>query len=394
MAVPNIDFDKCINCMECVNACPFGSIKEENGKLVIDASCRACGVCIKNCPVSAISFETREKADLSAWSGIMVFGEFLENKLHPVTIELLGKANELASKCQQNVYVVLAGKDCQHAADELNQYPCEKILIYNNNSFEYYRADIYTNVLEDAINYIKPAIVLVGATPVGRSLAPCAATRFRTGLTADCTVLDVDENGSLAQIRPAFGGNIMAHIVTPYTRPQFATVRYKVMQPAEKTGDSVQIEMRELSAEKLISKINAINASPKEEVLDIVDSERIVVAGKGVKTQADLEIINDFAHSIGAQVAGTRPMVEAGLIPANRQIGLSGRTVKPKLIITCGVSGAVQFVAGMKSSETIIAINTDENAPIFSIANYAIKGDLYKVIPKLKEAFAEYEGRA
>ena len=394
MAIPNIDFDKCVYCMECINSCPFGSIKEEDGKPVIDASCRACGVCIKNCPTSAITFETREKNDLSDWSGILVFGEFLNNKLHPVTLELLGKANALAAKCNQNVYVALAGKTCQNAATEISQYPCKKILVYDYNEFEYYRSDIYTNALEDAINYLKPSIVLVGATPVGRSLAPCVATRFKTGLTADCTVLDVDTNGSLAQIRPAFGGNIMAHIVTPYTRPQFATVRYKVMQPTEKCEASAQIEKRPLPAEKLLSKITTISASPKEEVLDIVDSERIVVAGKGVKTQADLEIINDFARSIGAQVAGTRPMIEAGWVPANRQIGLSGRTVKPKLIITCGVSGAVQFLAGMKSSDTIIAINTDENAPIFAVANYAIKGDLYKVIPKLKQAFDEYERRA
>ena len=394
MAIPNIDFDKCIYCMECISTCPFGSVKEESGKPVIDASCRACGVCIKNCPASALSFETRKAADLSNWSGIMVFGEFLGDKLHPVTIELLGKANELSQKCAEKVYVAIIGKNCQSAAQEISHYPCEKILVYSHNEFEYYRADIYTNALEDAINHIKPSIVLVGATPVGRSLAPCVATRFKTGLTADCTVLDVGANGSLAQIRPAFGGNIMAHIVTPFTRPQFATVRYKVMQPSEKADTTAQIEDRNLPCEKLVSKIAALSASPKEEILDIVDSERIIVAGKGVKTPADLEMLNDFARSVGAQVAGTRPMVEAGLIPANRQIGLSGRTVKPKLIITCGVSGAVQFIAGMKSSDTIIAINIDENAPIFSVANYAIKGDLYTVIPKLKQAFAEYERRA
>jgi len=392
MAV-NIDFNKCIYCMACIDQCPFGSIKDEGGKPVIDSSCRACGICIKNCPASAISLETREKTDLSAWKGILVFGEFLNGKLHPVTIELLGKANELAKKCGESIYIAIIGKNCQSAADEISHYPCGKVLVYDCCEFEYYRADVYTNALEDVINHLKPGIVLIGATPVGRSLAPCAATRFRTGLTADCTVLDVDENGSLAQIRPAFGGNIMAHIVTPFTRPQFATVRYKVMSPAEKTNESAKIENRTLPAEKLASKITALNASPKEEVLDIVDSERIVVAGKGVKTQADLEMISDFARSIGAQLAGTRPMVEAGWIHANRQIGLSGRTVKPKLIITCGVSGAVQFVAGMKSSDTIIAINTDESAPIFSVANYAVKGDLYKVIPKLKQAFSDYERR-
>ncbi|MBN2151098.1 MAG: electron transfer flavoprotein subunit alpha/FixB family protein, partial [Candidatus Lokiarchaeota archaeon] len=206
-----------------------------------------------------------------------------------------------------------------------------------------------------------------------------------TGLTADCTVLDMQPNTDLDQIRPAFGGNIMAHIRTPNNRPQFATVRYKIFdapQPCEpKQGASV-VEC-DIADEKLASRIIVHEILPKQKAKAIEDAEIIVVAGRGVKKQEDLAMIQGLADALGAQMATTRPLIEAGWADPMKQIGLSGRTVKPKLIITCGVSGSIQFRAGMSGSDLIVAINTDEKAPIFSIAHHAVIGDLYKVVPEL-----------
>jgi electron transfer flavoprotein alpha subunit len=375
--------------MECVAVCPFNAINDDDSIPHIGDDCRLCGLCVKKCPVSAILMtDNSQKKDinLNEWKGILVYGEFSNGKLHPVTLELLGKANELALISSEPVYAVLIGSGCKNAAESLAQYPASKILYYDDERFKVFRGDIYTNALSHAINKLKPGSVLIGATPLGRSLAPKTAVRFRTGLTADCTVLNMKQDGSLVQIRPAFGGNIMAEILTGHSRPQFATVRYKIMNPAEKSDKSCEVYACVLPQESFKSNIRVIDVVDKEVSPDITDAERIIVAGKGVKTADDMALINHLADALNAQVAGTRPLIECGWINPNRQIGLSGRTVKPKLIITCGVSGSVQFAAGMKSSDLIVAINNDPDAPIFNIADYAIKGDLYDVIPKIIEA--------
>jgi len=373
-----------------VEACPFNALVLNENSVEVNELCRACGICVKKCPVQAIRLGQRKAKDLSAWKGILVYGEYVSGKLHPVTIELIGKGSELADKSGVPLYVVIAGYDCQASAKAILSYPVSKVLVYDHVELEYFRSDVYADVLEDAIHYLKPAAVLIGATPLGRSLAPRAAVRFRTGLTADCTFLDIKPDGSLIQIRPAFGGNIMAEIVTPYTRPQFSTVRYKVMEEAKVKPIGGTVENRNLKT--LISQIKIIELIKKESKKDIVDSERIVVAGKGVKSKHDMHLIKAFAESIGAEIAGTRPIIENGWVEANRQIGLSGRTVKPKLIITCGVSGAVQFIAGMKAADCVVAVNTDRAAPIFQVADYAVVGDLYSVIPQLQEVLKKGKG--
>ena len=229
-------------------------------------------------------------------------------------------------------------------------------------------------------------MLLVGATTVGRSLAPRVAARFRTGLTADCTILDIKENTDLVQIRPAFGGNIMAQIVTPNSRPQLATVRYKVMSAPERSeSESGEIVKLFIGKEKLKSNINVLEVVPKSKEKEISEADVLVVAGRGVKSEKDLAMIKELAELLGGELATTRPLIEAGWVDAKRQVGLSGRTVRPKLIITCGVSGAVQFTAGMNNSDYIFAINCDEKAPIFKVAHYGIVGDIYDVIPMLIE---------
>jgi len=369
------------------------TIKED--RVEISAACKMCRICIKKCPNKAIVVTDgiRKKADKSQWKGIMVFVEHVGGQIHPITFELIGKAKELGAKINHPVYCVFIGYTIKEKAVELLDYGVDKVYVYDHKEFCYYREDLYSYAFEDCINKSKPSIVLVGATAVGRSLAPRLSTRFRTGLTADCTVLDVKENSDLVQIRPAFGGNIMAQIVTEYSRPQFATVRYKVMERAqaiegysEKLTDSElskKIEICQLPNSKMRSKIEVLKVIPKEREVSISEAEIIVAGGRGIKDKKDLAMLEELASLLGGQTAVTRPLVEAGWAPYTKQIGLSGRTVKPRLIITCGISGAVQFTASMNTSECIIAINTDRNAPIFKVAHYGIVGDLYEIVPQL-----------
>ncbi len=387
MAVPTIDQDRCINCGVCIDICPVGAIAEIDGYPEINESCRLCKLCIKKCPVEAISLTEMAVpvlADRDDWRGILVYAELTADAIHPVTIELIGEAQRLAEQIQHPIYVLLLGKELDASAEQLLRYGVDKVFCYDYPELEHFRVDCYSNAFADCIDSVKPSVVLVGATSIGRSLAPRVAARFRTGLTADCTTLAIKENSDLIQIRPAFGGNIMAQIVTPHSRPQFATVRYKVMDPAQATENPQGTMVRcSLQPELLQSAIEIISCDQKDKSLSIADAEVLVVAGKGLKDSKDVALLQELADLLGGQVAGTRMVVEAGWLEHQRQIGLSGRTVKPKLIITCGVSGAVQFTAGMQSAECIIAINKDPAAPIFKVAHYCLVGDLYEILPPL-----------
>lgn len=284
------------------------------------------------------------------------------------------------------MYAVFIGSNIYDKAEELLHYGVDKVFVYDEEELKYFRIEPYTAAFSDFINNIKPAAILVGATTIGRSLAPRIAARFKTGLTADCTILDMKENTDLVQIRPAFGGNIMAQIVTPNSRPQLATVRYKVMTAPERSEEvKGEIIKCEIKKENLKSKITALDVKKKNKDVGISDAEIIVAAGRGVKSEKDIDLLKELAELLGGEFACTRPLIEAGWVDAKRQIGLSGRTVRPRLIIACGISGAVQFTAGMNNSDYIFAINTDDKAPIFKVANYGIVGDLYKIIPDLIE---------
>lgn len=387
MAVLTFHQDKCSLCGLCVEKCPFGALEIKNGKIEINASCKMCKICVKTCPSDAVSLEEEqqtEQVDKDDWKGILVFAEQEDGGLHPVVFELLGKARELAAKVSYPVYaVVLGGADAPDQAEELLHHGADQVYVYSDNALEAFRSDVYANVMEDCIRKVKPSVVLVGATSLGRALAPACATRFRTGLTADCTILDMKENTDLVQIRPAFGGNIMAQILTTNTRPQFATVRYKVMNAAPRTEAAGQVIACTVTDKMLESDMEVISRKIIEKTKGIEEEEVLVVAGRGVKKQEDLQMLETLAELLGGQLATTRPLVEKGWGDVTRQIGLSGRTVKPKLIITCGVSGAVQFAAGMDGAECIVAINTDPEAPIFKIANYCVTKDLYQVVPQL-----------
>ncbi len=370
--------------------CPFGAISYNGKELEITAGCRVCKLCVKNGEHGVITWEEGEDATAVAektkWNGIAVFAEQENGVIHPVTYELLGKAKELAAHCPQKIYAVVLGNGMGKEAEDLMYYGADEIFYYEDERLTEFFTVPYTNMLEEFIKEVKPAVMLIGATVKGRSLAPRVAARFRTGLTADCTSLSLKENTDLVQIRPAFGGNIMAQIVTPNARPQLCTVRYKVFAAARRgekaTGKLIWRKPSEKGAD---TKVELLEKSKKPEETDISEAEIIVAAGRGVKDKKGMKDVTELASILGAQMACTRPLIEEGLFDARRQIGLSGRTVKPKLLITVGISGSVQFVAGMKNTDCIIAVNKDKNAAIFDVAHYGFVGDLNEVIPILSK---------
>lgn len=377
--------------------CPFDAFSYVNARLEVTAACKMCKMCLKNGPAGVLELEEDEKIsiDKSLYKGITVYVDHIEGVIHPVTFELIGKARELAAVIGHPVYALFMGTNITAEASELLSYGVDKVFVYDQPELKHFVIEPYANVLEDFIEKVKPSSILVGATNVGRSLAPRVAARYRTGLTADCTILEMKDNTDLVQIRPAFGGNIMAQIVTENTRPQFCTVRYKVFSAPERVANPWgSVEVMEIGKDKLVSAISVLEVIKKEKGIDLSEAETIVAVGRGVKCEKDLEMIHEFAEKIGATVACTRPGIEAGWFDARLQIGLSGRTVKPKLIIALGISGAVQFAAGMQNSEYIIAVNNDPKAPIFNIAHCGMVGDLYEVIPELLKMIADPESAA
>lgn len=381
-----INLEKINDFEEVIKLCPFGALEVVNDKLEINAACKMCKLCVKKGPKGAFEFIEEDKKEINKdeWKGITVYVDHHEGNIHPVTYELIGKAREMASKINHPVYCVFVGSNIKDKCDKLLSYGVDEVFLYDDIEFEQFRIEPYAKAVENFIENIKPTIMLVGGTTLGRSLAPRLAARFRTGLTADCTILDIQENTDLDQIRPAFGGNIMAHIHTPNNRPQFATVRYKIFSAPELVENPTgKVTLCSVNKEELVSKIEVLDIKAKTKEVGLEEAEIIVVASRAIKKQDDMEMVYKLAEVLGGQVAGTRPLIEAGWIDPRKQIGLSGRTVKPKLIITCGVSGAVQFVAGMQGSDYIVSINKDEKAPIFDVAHLALVGDIYDIVPML-----------
>ena len=366
-----------------IELCPFGAISYDGKKLDISSACKMCKMCVRKGEGLVEFVEDIKEIDKSLWKGICVYADFSGGKLHPVTFELIGKAKELAKVTAHPVYALLIGENTDSAAEELLKYGVDKVFTYDHPELRDFRIEPYTAAFDDFIEKHKPSSVLVGATNLGRQLAPRIAARRKTGLTADCTVLEMKENTDLVQIRPAFGGNIMAQIITPATRPQFCTARYKVFTAPEKTENPKGEIVKMTVTEKMLSSdIEIINTSLKPTDIDISEADVIVAVGRGAGSEAMRAAAAELAELLGGVVACTRPMVESNIYDAKHQIGLSGRTVKPKLIICLGISGAVQFAAGMKSSDMIIAVNSDKNAPIFDVAHYCVVGDLTEILPK------------
>lgn len=396
MAV-NVIKEKCRGCSICVKNCPFEAITMENKLAVIGPACTGCGVCVEKCPFKAIekTEEEKEVKDLSAYKGVWVFAEQREGKIMPVVIELLGEGRKLADEVGCELCAVLCGSGVEGLADELFAYGADKVYLADHEELSTYRTDAYTKVINDAIEQYKPEIVLLGATHIGRDLGPCLAVKANTGLTADCTRLEIDpEDKKIKQTRPAFGGNLMATIVCPNHRPQMSTVRPGVMEKAAyqegRKGEVIRLDVKFQEGD-IRTKVLEIVKNMKESV-SLTDADIIVSGGMGLGKPEGFELLKQLADKLGGIIAASRAAVDAGWIDHAYQVGQTGTTVKPKIYIACGISGAIQHLAGMEESDVIIAINKDESAPIFEVADYGIVGDLTKILPifteKVKEAMA------
>ncbi len=383
-----VNSDKCNGCTICAKACPAAAI-EVKDKLatIVEANCTYCGACVSACRFRAISIEIDKQPaeDLSKYTGVWVFGEQREGHVAPVVFELINVGRKLADDRKSELAVVILGDKLGDAVAQLAMYPVDKIYVYEAPELADYDAERYCRVLTDVTREYKPEIFLAGATTTGRSFMSGVAINLYTGLTADCTGLEIGEDGLLHQTRPAYGGNIMATILCPYTRPQMSTVRHKVFPTSclRTSGEAEIVRLTPVPAmfgsrSKVLEFVEQVG-----EKVNLVDADIIVSGGRGMQGPENFSLIRELANELGAAVGSSRAAVDAGWMPYPHQVGQTGKTVCPKIYIACGISGAVQHLAGMSSSDTIIAINKDPNAPIFNVADYGFVGDALEIVPML-----------
>ena len=337
---------------------------------------------------------------LEEYKGVAIFAQQVDNKLSSIAFELIGKAHELAADLGTDVTAVVLGKDIAALADKLGEYGADKVVVIDDPALETYRTEPYAQALTAYINEYKPEIMLVGATAIGRDLGPTVSARVKTGLTADCTSLEIGDfplvaregqeqkHNQLLMTRPAFGGNTIATIACPDNRPQMATVRPGVMQKLEKVAGR-KAEVINFNPEikpnnRFVEILNVVKNVTS--TVDIMDAKILVSGGRGVGSAENFKLLDDLAEVLGGTVSCSRAVVDAGWKPKDLQVGQTGKTVRPKVYFAIGISGAIQHVAGMEESDLIIAINKDENAPIFDVADYGVVGDLNKIVPALTEA--------
>jgi electron transfer flavoprotein alpha subunit/NAD-dependent dihydropyrimidine dehydrogenase PreA subunit len=395
--------EKCTGCKRCVAACPYTVISMQDEKALLLPGCTYCGACIDTCELGAITFEDfqgRLCMDVALFKGIHVFIEHDNQIVSKVSLELLGKARGLADDFSlqgkdQPVTAILIGFELGDMADELIAYGADHVIVVNDKSFKMYRTDIYTKAIVQIAGVKKPEILLFGATAQGRDLAPRIASRLRTGLTADCTALEIcKDEGILLQTKPAFGGNMMATIACPDNRPQMATVRPGVMKKYPRDPDKIgtkEVMKIDLDENDFIIHIRDTMASTKKHV-KLEDAKIIVAGGHGVNQQG-FKILETLSDELGAELGASRAAVEEGWIGEDHQIGQTGKTVRPDLYIACGISGSLQHLAGISKSKYIIAINTDRKAPIVSAADVTFIGDLFQIVPLLTDKVREYKKR-
>lgn len=385
-----IDLDVCTGCGACVSVCPFCALAQRaDGKVEVNEACTACGACVEICPVGALAMVQEERraeaGTRDAFRGLWVFAEQRGGKIQEVAFELLGAGRALADRLGVELGAVLLGHRVEAGAASLFEHGADKVYLVDHPALAAYTAEPYSEAMSALIRKYKPEVVLAGATSIGRGFIARVAIQVNAGLTADCTELDVDpDKRLLLQTRPAFGGNIMACIVCPDHRPQMATVRPKVFKPAAavagRTGLLVAetLELRD----PVVKVLETVNAMQNE--VNVAGAEFIVTGGRGLGAPENFKLLADLADALGgAAIGASRAAVDAGWISSFHQVGQTGKTVRPKVYIACGVSGQIQHLVGMNSSDTIIAINKDPDAPIFGVADIGIVGDLFQVVPEL-----------
>jgi electron transfer flavoprotein alpha subunit/NAD-dependent dihydropyrimidine dehydrogenase PreA subunit len=390
--------DKCIACGQCVEACPFGVLRLEGENLVIGEGCNLCGACVEVCEVEALALPETEglapRPEVPP-DGVWVFAEQRQGVLAPVTAELLGEARRLAGVLQVKVAAVLLGDKVAHLSEALLTYGAHKVYLAEHPLLADFLEETYAAALSELARKFRPEIILAGATYLGRAFIPQVAAKLKTGLTADCTAFGIDpDQRLLLQTRPAFGGNIMATIITPRTYPQMATARpgvFKAASPAAvPTGEVIRVESAALASTPRSRFVGTV-AEIKERI-PLNAAEVIVAAGRGLKEAKHVKLLEELADLLGGAVGASRGAVDAGWIPYAQQIGQTGKTVSPKLYIACGISGATQHLVGMQSSDVIVAINKDPQAPIFQVANVGLVGDLFEIVPALIQEIKKDRG--
>jgi len=381
--------ERCVGCELCIKACLYDAIEMRDGIAVIKDNCTLCGACVDACKFDAIILRTEHRevdAGDGEHRGVWIIAEQRGGELHGVSYELLGKGRELADELGVPLSAVLLGSGVEPLARNLVERGADVVHVVDDPALEHYADEPYSNAIADLVEKGHPEIVLTGATSIGRSLIPRVAVQIRTGLTADCTGLAIDDDERcLLQTRPAFGGNIMATIVCPNHRPQMATVRHKVMTSLEpEPGRVGRIVLETIEPGRLESRTEFVEfVKDLTQTVNIADADVIVSGGRGLGGPERFSMIEDLAGAVGGAVGASRAAVDAGWIPYSHQVGQTGKTVQPRLYIACGISGAVQHLAGMQSSKTIVAINKDADAPIFKHATYGIVGDLFEIVPAL-----------
>ncbi|MCX8044466.1 MAG: FAD-binding protein [Desulfobacterota bacterium] len=379
--------EKCIGCRLCERACLFGGIAVSGKTPTLTDQCTGCGACVSICPKGALVADKAQPGQihhLEAYRGIFVIVEQRSGVLQPVSCELITAARRLADIRGVPLSAVLLGNNISRHALTLVAHGADTVYIADAPFLEHYRTLPYVRILTELIASKTPEIVLLGATTIGRDLAPRLANHFRTGLTADCTDLSIDNDGTLLQTRPAFGGNIMATITTPLHRPQMATVRPGVFtaEPIRTgQGEIVHIPVTECSVDNVVE---IVRIEPKQKPAVSLEQAQVIVAGgRGIGEGKYFAMLEELAHLLNGEVGASRGAVDLGWIGHEHQVGQTGKTVRPRIYIACGISGAVQHLAGMQSSDIIIAINNDPHAPIFQSAHIGLLGDVHAIVPEI-----------